>query len=128
MSTVPLPADSGLHRATIATTTSGVYRVLVRAEGADLRGAPFTREELRTVAVWARGDDRPPLVLDPGAVGPGGLDTCTLLLCLLGDDGPQAPILTVVAGWSGHSSTTDACQRMRSRRPPASPWGQDRDG
>ncbi|NUT97066.1 MAG: VWA domain-containing protein [Saccharothrix sp.] len=66
MSTVPLDtAADGVYTASIPTTTSGVYRVLVRARGADLRGTRFTREELRTSAVWARGDDRPPLVLDP---------------------------------------------------------------
>ena len=71
------------------TDAPGVYRVLVRALGADLRGHPFTREELRTLAVWSRGDDPPPLVIDPGQ-GPGGhagIDACRLLLCLLEDKG-----------------------------------------
>ncbi|GEA87702.1 tyrosinase family protein [Cellulomonas cellasea] len=81
----------GAFTTSVATTTSGVYRVLVRASGADLRGDRFTREELRTLAVWARGDDTPPVVIDPGAGGTTThLDTCGLLLCLLADEGVRA--------------------------------------
>lgn len=84
-----MPASGpGVFETRVATTTSGVYRVLVRAYGTDLRGDRFTREELRTLAVWARGDDEPPLVIDPGAGGTTThLDTCGLLLCLLADEG-----------------------------------------
>jgi hypothetical protein len=78
--------EPGVFAAEVPTDGPGVYRVLVRAAGTDLRGTPFTREELRTLAVWARGDEQPPLVIDP-AGGPGGLDACRSLLCLLEDDG-----------------------------------------
>lgn len=86
------PEADGAYTVTVPTTVAGVYRVLVRAAGGDLRGDPFTREELRTLAVWARGDDAPPVVLESGAAGrsPGherDLDPCTLLLCLLRDRG-----------------------------------------
>lgn len=78
-------AEPGVFALPIPTSDPGVYRVLVRAAGADLRGTAFTREELRTFAVWARGDEAPPLVIDPR---PGrDLDGCALLLCLLEQDG-----------------------------------------
>jgi hypothetical protein len=86
--TLPLaPVEPGVFEAEVSTTRSGVYRVLVRAYGADLRGAPFTREELRTLAVWARGDEPPPVVIDPGGGQGTHVDTCGLLLCVLEDDG-----------------------------------------
>jgi len=86
--TVPLAeAEPSVYRGDIATSVSGVYRVLVRATGADLRGIRFTREELRTLAVWARGDQPTPPVGTGTPAGGGGIDTCSLLLCLLNDDG-----------------------------------------
>lgn len=81
----------GVYRGEIPTSVPGVYRILVTATGADLRGTRFTREELRTLAVWARGDDSPPIITDPGpGGGQSGLDVCGLLLCLLRDDGIRA--------------------------------------
>jgi hypothetical protein len=58
-------AEPAVYRGKIATSVSGVYRVRVRATGADLRGSRFTREELRTLAVWAGGDDAPPVITGP---------------------------------------------------------------
>jgi hypothetical protein len=73
--------DEGVFRGTVPTLASGVYRVLVRGEGTSLRGQPFTREELRTLAVWTRGDDRTvPLATQHGP------DWASLLACLLDDD------------------------------------------
>jgi hypothetical protein len=89
-SAVPIVAvDAGIYRGEVPTSLPGIYRVLVRAHGADTRGTPFTREELRTLAVWSRGDDPPPVVIDPDSQQPGrpGLDTCRLLACLLQIDG-----------------------------------------
>jgi hypothetical protein len=40
---------------------------------------------LRTLAVWACGDDPPPVVIEPGSQT--DVDPCGLLLCLLGDEG-----------------------------------------
>jgi len=58
-STVALsPIEPGRYAANIPTTVPGVYRVLTRAQGADLRGTRFTREELRTLAVWAAATNR----------------------------------------------------------------------
>ena len=85
---VPMPRiGDGVYEALVPTTLSGVYPVLVSAVGRDLRGTPFTREELRSLAVWARGDEPPPVVIDPNGDGGTHLDTCTLLLCLLKDKG-----------------------------------------
>jgi len=86
------PSDLGAYTAAVPTTSAGVHRLLVRAVGGDLRGVPFTREELRTVAVWARGDDAPPRVIEPGVPegrpeGQHDLDLCAFLLCLLRERG-----------------------------------------
>jgi hypothetical protein len=80
-SAVPLDEfDAGLFRGSVPTPTAGVYRILVRAEGASLHGTKFTREELRTVGVWSRGDDRPaPPSEEPRDVP----DWCGLLSCWL---------------------------------------------
>jgi hypothetical protein len=74
--------DEGVYRGTVDTLTSGVYRVLVRAEGWSLRNERFTRQELRTLAVWSRGDDRPVPRKEEE-----GLDLCGLVTCLLDDQG-----------------------------------------
>jgi hypothetical protein len=76
--------EPGVYTGEVTTSVSGVYRALVRGTGVDLRGTPFTREELRTVAVWARGDDAPPVVINAGGEG---IDVCGLLRCLLSIDG-----------------------------------------
>jgi len=83
-------AEPGVYTAEVPTSIAGVYRVLVRAYGADLRGTKFTREELRTLAVWARGDEPPPIVIDPARPSGHQLDLCLLLQCLLKDEGVQA--------------------------------------
>lgn len=72
--------EDGLYHGSIRTTAAGVYRARVRAEGTSLRGERFTREELRTIAVWTRGDER------PSPPDGRGLDLCGLLSCLLDDD------------------------------------------
>jgi hypothetical protein len=77
----------GIFTGPVPTTLSGVYRVLVRGRGADHHGMAFTREELRTVAVWAAGDTRPNVPGGPS--DPGRFDVCGLLTCLLEHDGIQ---------------------------------------
>lgn len=81
VATLPLAeVADGRYATDIATPTAGVYRVLARAKGATLRGAPFTREALRTLGVWTRGDERDP----PGVPGRGdGLDLCGFLACVI---------------------------------------------
>lgn len=49
----------GRYEATVVATDAGVYRFRYRADGTTSRGQPFTRERLRTAAVW-RGGDEPP--------------------------------------------------------------------
>jgi hypothetical protein len=56
--------------------------VRITAEGRSLRGAPFTREALRTAAVWAGGDRPPPNATDE--------DWCNKLGCLI-DSGVLNP-------------------------------------
>jgi Common central domain of tyrosinase/von Willebrand factor type A domain len=72
--------EPGRYQADVPTAAPGVYRVLVTAKGHTLRGEPFTREQLRTLAVWRAGDDPRPPAQDPGADPPG---LCELLKCLL---------------------------------------------
>ena len=82
-STRPLAEiGDGVYCGAVETPTSGVYRVLVRAEGWSLRDDRFTRQELRTLVVWSRGDDRP-APRDDGE----GLDLCGLIRCLFDDKG-----------------------------------------
>lgn len=80
VSTVTLAEhEPGRYVAEVPTQAPGVHRVLVTALGQTLRGEPFTREQLRTLAVWSAGDDRPPTSQDPGTDRPG---LCELLKCL----------------------------------------------
>ena len=60
---------------------AGIYRFDIRAEGPSARGRPFTREQIRTAAVW-RGGDRsfPSAETDPNRP-PDRL--CRVLACLL---------------------------------------------
>lgn len=81
MSTVALvESEPGRYLAEVPTAVAGVHRVLVSAVGQTLRGEAFSREQLRTLAVWSTGDDRPPTSTDPGG-GRSGL--CELLKCLV---------------------------------------------
>jgi hypothetical protein len=76
-------SGDGTYQATVPTAAAGVYRLLVRSEGATFGGTPFTREALRTVAVWNRGDDTDyPRSPDAGT-GTRQPDICGLLACLL---------------------------------------------
>ena len=77
--------EEGIFAATVETPVGGVYRVLVRAAGTTLRGEPFTREELRTLGVWARGDAPAEPLPTPQAP-----DLCGLIACVLDDRGIQS--------------------------------------
>ena len=72
--------EPGRYGALFPTKSAGVHRILVTARGQTLRGEPFTREQLRTLGVWSKGDDRPPTSHDPGLAKP---NLCDLLNCLL---------------------------------------------
>ena len=79
------PDGEGTYRATVPTPSAGVYRLLVRSAGSTFGGTRFTREALRTLAVWNRGDDTDyPRSPDSGK-GNRHPDICGLLTCLLRD-------------------------------------------
>jgi hypothetical protein len=81
LSTITLAEqEPGQYRADVPTNAPGVYRLRVTAAGHTLRGEPFKREQLRTLAVWRAGDDPRPPTQDPGTARPG---LCDLLECLL---------------------------------------------
>jgi subtilisin family serine protease len=74
----------GEYAAKVTTVQSGIYRFLIKSSGTTIRGRSFTRELVRTAAVW-EGGNRPP-VITPGD-RPGGFgkeDLCRLLSCLFG--------------------------------------------
>jgi len=74
--------ESGVFEASLPATLPGVYPIRFRAQGTTLRGYPFTREQLRTAAVWRGGNGTPP----SSSTQPSepGLDWCRLVACLLG--------------------------------------------
>jgi hypothetical protein len=79
---VPATGEPGAFQATRTATQSGVYRFRFLAKGRTSREQRFTREALRTAAVW-HGGDRPPSETGSGTDGP---DWCAILECLLGRD------------------------------------------
>ncbi len=71
----------GIFERTITAPLAGLYEMRIAARGKTLRGRPFTREAVRTAALWM-GGDRPP----PVSTGNGGKDRlCDLLECLLSE-------------------------------------------
>lgn len=76
--------ETGVFEAGFQASLPGIYRLLFRGSGKTLRGQPFTREELRTAPVWARGDDPPP----SGNDDPRDRDRqlCHLVECLLREE------------------------------------------
>lgn len=65
----------GVYQAAFNAPLPGVYRVRVSAQGRTLRGEAFTREAVRTAAVWAGGDRPSPHGKDD--------DACSKLRCLI---------------------------------------------
>jgi len=72
--------EPGVHETVVSLTQAGLYQLLVRAVGQAFSGQRFTREELRTVAVWT-DPVRPPTSGDSDHGS-----WCELLLCVLQDD------------------------------------------
>lgn len=79
---LPLTAP-GAFAAMTSAPIGGVYTFRYLARGLSLAGAPFMREQVRTVAVWDGGNEAPPR--DTGG------DACCreLLRCLVTDRGVQ---------------------------------------
>ena len=82
VTTIVLPhTEPGVFEGTFTAQLPGIHRLLVRASGHTLRGAPFTREALRTTAVWPGGNAAPPSrATDPRARDE---ELCRLLECLV---------------------------------------------
>ena len=73
-------SEPGIHTASLTASLPGTYRFRFLAEGATYRGAPFTREQLATAAVW-NGGDQPST--PPKETGKD--DLCRLITCLLSE-------------------------------------------
>jgi hypothetical protein len=73
--------EPGRFEGALTAALAGVYYLTFRGEGKTLRGLPFTREEVRTAAVWKGGDNPPP----SSQSDPHERDEqlCRLLECLL---------------------------------------------
>jgi hypothetical protein len=70
----------GAYEASAVATQVGVYQFRIMADGRTSRGRVFTRERLRTAAIWAGGDRPPRPPQNP--VDPGDR-LCEILDCLL---------------------------------------------
>lgn len=55
-----VPGEPGRHSVSVPATMSGVYSFRVVATGRTTREQPFTREQVRTAAVWHATDDPGP--------------------------------------------------------------------
>ena len=73
--------EPGVFEGAFDAQMSGIHRLLFRASGHTLRDALFTREALRTTAVWPGGNAAPP----SGHTDPRARDEalCRLLECLV---------------------------------------------
>ena len=82
--TLQLPeVEPGVFETHTTAPAPGIYPIRFRAVGRTLRGHRFSREQLRTAAVWRGGDGQPPT----GTTHPPSVDWCALLSCLLRQDG-----------------------------------------
>jgi hypothetical protein len=76
-------AADGEFEGSFVAAYDGVYQLRVVAAGRTRRGRAFTREQLRTAAVWLGGGSGQP---DPNG-GSGHEELCELVGCLLEQDG-----------------------------------------
>lgn len=74
----------GVFESDVQTTLAGTYDLRITARGRTLRGRAFTREAVRTGAVWIGGDRPPP---SSGGVTDGRSDEilCRFLQCALSE-------------------------------------------
>ena len=54
------PQGEGVYEGSFKASLPGIYTIRITAEGRSLRGAPFTREAVRTAVAWSGGDRPPP--------------------------------------------------------------------
>ena len=76
LANLPMTAcGDGVYETDFTAAATGVYTIRISAQGKTLRGFAFTREAVRTAAVWQGGDAPPPTKHDDG--------WCSALRCLL---------------------------------------------
>lgn len=80
--------EPGVFEASFTASLPGIYPLTFRAAGETWHGGRFTREELRTAAVWRRGDGDAPQ--STGGASGGGRDLCETFRCLSRDPGVAA--------------------------------------
>jgi hypothetical protein len=86
--TLPLAeVEPGVFSRELTASLPGIYPITFRAEGKTWHGGRFTREELRTAAVWRRGDDDAPRTPPRGS---GTRELCEAVRCLAADPGVAA--------------------------------------
>ncbi len=78
--------EDGVYESSLTTTLSGVYKFLIKATGRSLKGKSFTREQVKTIAVWQGGNKPFPETPTSTTGGFNKEDLCQLLSCLLSDD------------------------------------------
>lgn len=80
-----IEVGGGEYVANVKTDSSGVYRFRVMANGTTLRGRIFTREQVRTGAVWTGGNRPNPESENPNEQDKGRQELCKLISCLLSE-------------------------------------------
>ena len=80
-----IKVDDGEYVANVKTDSSGVYRFRVMANGTTIRGRKFTREQVRTGAVWGGGNRPNPESGYPNEQDKGREEFCKLISCLLSE-------------------------------------------
>jgi hypothetical protein len=110
----------GVFEHALATSLAGTYEVRFMAQGRTLRNRPFTREAVRTGAVWI-GGDRPAPSSNGGGGGGGARSDdllCKLLHCLLSEKvvSPELRKRLATAGFNVDAllqCTSKACRQQR---------------
>ncbi|MEO8223001.1 MAG: VWA domain-containing protein, partial [Specibacter sp.] len=102
--TLPLnEVGPGLFECTLPATMPGLYRFTITAAGVTFRGAPFTREQLLTAAVFRKID--PPT--DPGKGSTG--DLCTLISCFLDENVTKPEFRKRLKEWGIDTDSFQKC-------------------
>ncbi|WP_117880517.1 S8 family serine peptidase [Aureibaculum luteum] len=77
-----IKGDIGEYNLDLKTQTSGIYQFRIIAKGTTLRGRDFTREQVRTGAVWVGGNNPAP---ESNRSNKDKQELCKLLSCLLSE-------------------------------------------
>lgn len=114
----PVAGEAGAFQATRTASQSGIYRFRIIADGRTSREQRFTREALRTAAVW-HGGDQPPSD-GPGGTGDGP-DWCAILQCLLGRDTLSEELVKRLVGAGFNIVHLRECLARLCRKAPGKP-------